>query len=58
MLFRSAYIEMSGPDKLEKDDAALDARFAAMETDQDIEEQLGKLKQQVGGKKTADKGSS
>jgi len=53
-----AYIEMSGPDKFEKDDAALDARFAAMETDQDIEEQLSKLKQQVGGKKAADKGSS
>jgi phage shock protein A len=50
-----AYIELSGPDTLEKDDAALDARFAAMENDKDIEDQLNKLKQQVGGKKAADK---
>jgi len=50
-----AYIELSGPDKLEKDDAALDARFAAMENDKDIEDQLNRLKQQVGGKQSAEK---
>jgi phage shock protein A len=50
-----AYIELSGPNNIEKDDAALDARFAAMENEKDIEEQLEKLKQQIGGKPAAGK---
>ena len=34
-------------------DDAFDARFSAMENDQELEKQLAALKKQVGGKKTA-----
>jgi phage shock protein A len=47
-----AYSEMAVSDNGGQDDAALDARFSAMESDQDLEKQLAALKKQVGGKKT------
>lgn len=44
-----AYLDMSAPDELARDDAALDARFAAMETNGNIETQLQRLKEKIAG---------
>jgi len=43
-----AYLEMAEPGAATAEDPTLDARFAAMETDMDMDAQLAKLKEQIG----------
>jgi len=45
-----AYAELAAPEAGATNEAALDARFAAMENDEGLEQQLDKLKKQVAGK--------
>ncbi len=50
-----AYLEMAEPGAAPSEDLALDARFAAMDKEQDIADQLAALKKQIKGGKKGEK---